>query len=710
MSSTLLLEIGCEELPTSFLDGALEQLEKIVPEELAKQRLTHGRVRILGTPRRLAALVADVADAVAAREEELLGPPETAARAPDGKWTRAAEGFAKKNDVPLDALSIADTPRGRYLRAVKMHPGAESSALLPGVLQAVCARIAFSKSMRWADLDTPFGRPIQWIVALYGRAVVPFTFAGVTAGDASRGHRFLAPDSVRIPEADEYVTTMGLAHVRIDPDARRVAMLAGLESAAAIERGELVRDAFLEKEVLGLVEEPHVITGRFEESFLRLPDALIESVMRGHQRYFAVRGKTSELDGTSSGRLLPLFLTVVNTASDPDTIRRGNERVMRARLSDAAFFVEQDHKTRLDARVEALNGVAFHAKLGSYGDKARRLAPVAAWIAERFGADAGLAARAATLAKADLVTLTVGEFPELQGIIGAFYARHDGEDAAVADAIAAHYQPRGAADDVAATKLGASVALADRADTLLGCLAVGLRPTGSEDPFGLRRVTIGMLRTLLHHRAHVSLAALSGATWDVYVRENGRMLAAATAAKVGRDEAVTAVTEFCAERLRVLLEERFPKAVVSACMAARKDDPTDVLERVEALAAFWETPAAADLAVAFRRVFNISAKDAPAGELTAADRAVLVHPSETALIAAFESTRAELAPLLASREYTRALELIARSLRAPVDRLFDPKDGVFVMDKDDTLRNARLRLLGRIADAVGAFARFDALD
>ena len=277
MSSTLLLEIGCEELPTSFLDGALEQLAVIIPDELSKARVAHGQVRILGTPRRLVALVADVADAVSARDEELLGPPETAARTPDGKWTKAAEGFARKNDVPVTALSIVDTPRGRYLRAVKSHAGARTMELLPGVFHAACGCVSFTKSMRWADLDAAFGRPIQWIVALYGSAVVPFSFAGVTSGDTSRGHRFLAPESVAIPDADEYVTAMGLAHVRVDPDARRVAMLAGLESCAAMEGGELVRDAFLEREVLGLVEDPHVLTGRFDADFLRLPDALIES-------------------------------------------------------------------------------------------------------------------------------------------------------------------------------------------------------------------------------------------------------------------------------------------------------------------------------------------------------------------------------------------------------------------------------------------------
>ena len=720
MSPTLLLEIGCEELPTSFLDGALEQLRTLIAEELARARVEHGAVRVLGTPRRLAVLVSSVVTEVAAREDEVLGPPEAAARTPDGAWSKAAEGFAKKNNVLASDLSIADTAKGRYLRAVVRHAGAYTSSLLPAVLTAVCKRITFAKSMRWGTHETAFGRPVQWIVALYDTEVIRFEFAGVHAGAVSRGHRFLAPGDVVLRSAEEYVTSLGVAFVRVDVDSRRVEMLSGLEAAAASEGGELVRDAFLEGEVLGLVEEPHTIVGRFEEKYLALPDALIESVMRGHQRYFAVARRRPELgpDGAWHGdhahaagahhnRLLPVFLTVVNTARDVATIRTGNERVMRARLSDASFFVAQDRKSRLDARVGALDGVAFHAKLGSYGDKARRIGELSSWFGAALGCDAEASARAGLLCKADLVTLTVGEFPELQGIIGGFYASHDGEAAAVARAITEHYQPKGAADEVAPSKMGAAVALADRMDTLVGCLAVGLRPTGSEDPFGLRRVAIGMVRTLLQHGARVSIADAAARAWDVYAAESGKMLASATAAKASRADVVAAVVEFCAERLRGILEERAPRDVVAACMAAGRETPVDVLERVEALAAFWKTPPAADLAVAFKRVFNIS-REAPAGELTAADYALLTRPTERALIAAFEATQAELSPLLAARRFVEALELIARSLRAPVDALFAPGEPL-VRDGTET-EAPRLRLLRTIADAVRGFARFDALE
>lgn len=706
MPANLLLEIGCEELPTSFLDGALAQVEALLPEELGRAGIAHGAVRVLGTARRIAAVVSDVADAVPAREEELLGPPESAARTPDGRWSKAAEGFAKKSEVPLDVLEIADTAKGRYLRAIKRTPGASAASLLPAVLAAVCRRITFAKSMRWADLDTAFGRPVQWLVALHGAAVVPFAFAGHTADRVSRGHRFLTGSAPVILEgADGYVDAMRAARVFVDPAERRADLVAALHAAARAEGGVLKHDAFLEGEVLGLVEAPHVVVGRFEEKYLALPDALIESVMRGHQRYFAVE-RADVAAGAVSGRLLPVFLTVVNTANDPDAIRRGNERVMRARLADAAFFVEQDRRAPLHTRVASLDAVAFHAKLGSYGAKVRRLEKIAPWLAERMGANPSHAARAAELCKADLVSLAVGEFPELQGLMGGYYAHHDGEAQAVCEAVATHYQPRGASDDVAPTPVAAALALADRLDTLVGCLGVKLRPTGSEDPFGLRRIAIGVLRTLLHHRARISLPEAAGFVWDVFEAEGGAMIANARREGLDRHAVAAMVTDFCNERLKGLLEERFSRDAIAACMAARREVPVDVLERAEALGTFWQTPAAEDLAVAFKRVFKIS-RDAPEGELGADDRARLTEPAEVALIEAFERTRAEMGPLFAARRYAEALELIARSLRAPVDRLFNE---VFVMAEDPALRASRLRLLGRIADAVGGFARFDALD
>lgn len=684
MPRMLLLEIGCEELPTSFITSAMEDLARAAPEELARARIRHGEVRAMGTPRRLALLVRDVAEEIEPFIEELLGPAESAARTPDGKWTKAAEGFARKNEVPLESLRIADTPKGRYVRAEKVHPGGPAVERLPETLLAVIKRIAFPKSMRWADIETPFGRPVQWLVALYGADVVPFTFVRHETGRITRGHRFLAPGPIELSEAKVYVDALRAAHVLVDPDERRAAQHTALEAAARAEGGELVRNPALEAEVLGLVEEPFAIVGHFDEAFLALPDELIETVMSHHQRYFAIRGP--------KGRLLPAFITVVNTALDPATIRKGNERVMRARLADARFFVEQDRAQPLAERVPKLDGVVYHQKLGTYGDKVRRLKALSRWVASHFGADEQHAMRAAELCKADLVTLTVGEFPELQGIMGRDYARHSGEPEPVAEAIAEHYLPRSAEDAVAPSRVGATLAVADRLDTLVGFFAIGQRPSGGGDPFGLRRAAFGLLRTLLHHRVRLSLAVGAGRAYALYERELPRSI----------DETGADLNDFIRERLEGILAQKFSSDVVRACIAAGHDDPVDVLERAEALEGLRSTPDFARVVKAFERVFNIS-RQAPAGE---PDVSLLTLPAERELIEAFGRARPELRRLIEAREFTAALRLLAETLPGPVDRFFTE---VFVMDEVQSLREARLRLLGRIAEEVGSIARFDML-
>lgn len=702
LTSTLLFEVGCEELPTSFLDGALTQWRSVVPEVLSAAKIEHGAVKVYGTARRLAIVVEGLCRTVASQREELLGPPESAAKGPDGRWSRAAEGFAKKNGLSLDALAIVETPRGRYVGALRETPAVDVVTVLPGVLTELCKKLSFAKSMRWGSGDTAFGRPVQWLLALLDDVPIELEFAGVHSGVVTYGHRFLSPAALTLTRASEYVSVLERAKVMADPEARRAKTLELLHGAASTAGGTLVHDAFLEREVVGLVEWPHVVTGAFAQSFLALPEVLIEDVMRVHQRYFAVR---------ASERLLPVFLTVTNTAEDPLTIAKGNERVMRARLTDAAFFVEQDRKTTLGSRVASLDAVVFHPKLGSYGDKVRRVAALGRWLAQYFSADSTDVSRAAALCKADLVSLTVGEFPDLQGHMGEWLARHDGESERVAVAVAEHYRPRSANDPVAVSEIGAVVAVADRVDTLVGCLAVGLKPTGSEDPFGLRRQALGVLRTLLAQGARVSLTAMVTEALRGYrdaVKNNPteRWAVAFSGAALDDSDTVRAVTGFCAERLKTILEEDNGRDAVAAAMGARHDDAVDVRERAQALAAFWKTPSADDLAVAFRRVFNIS-REAPEGAIGEDDRARLVHPAEVALVTAFEQTREGLAEKLSQRDYSGAMELIARTLRGPVDTFFSE---VFVMAEDQALRASRLRLLGRIADAVGAFARFDVLE
>ncbi|MGH7434466.1 MAG: glycine--tRNA ligase subunit beta [Polyangiaceae bacterium] len=555
----VLLEIGTEELPSSFVDAALAALPEIVAAELARARLTHGAVRPLGTPRRLAFVAHDVAARQLDLDEQVVGPPETAAFK-DGKPTRAAEAFAQKLGIAVDALTIVDKPAGpkqkpgRYVTGRMTETGKPAEELLGGVLARVCAAIPFKKSMRWADLDTTFGRPVQWLVALFGGETVAFEFAGVRAGRASRGHRFLAPARFDVASPDAYVGELRTRHVLADRDERRRTMMENVAAAAKAAGGSYDDEALLVDENASLVEEPHVVTGAFDPAFLELPAAVIRAVARGHQRYFCVQRSADEL--------LPSYLAVVNTANRPDLITKGSDRVMRARLSDARFFWSEDLKTPLAQRLDKLGGIVFHHRLGSVREKVERMSRLVVGLAATIGLDTHKRAhadRAALLCKCDLVTLMVGEFPELQGHMGRSYALRQGEPAEVADAVRDHYRPVGAQDVVAPDDVSAVVALADRLDTLAGCFAVGLAPTGAADPFALRRACIAVLRTLVDR----GYASIDFSEWigKAYDGLSSKKL------DLSRADAVTRVDEFATERLRGLLASATSTPVADAVIS-----------------------------------------------------------------------------------------------------------------------------------------------
>jgi glycyl-tRNA synthetase beta chain len=561
----LLLEIGTEELPSSFVDAALAALPKIVADELASARLTHGEVRALGTPRRLAVVVHGVAARQLDLDEEVVGPPEVAAFK-DGKPTKAAEAFAGKLGIPVGSLTVleraagAKQKPGRYVAGRRVEKGRPAMDLLGATLARVCAAIPFRKSMRWADLETSFGRPVQWIVALLGEEVVAMAFAGVNSGRASRGHRFLAPAPFEVTGPDTYVAQLRDRHVLVSREERVAAMMERVDAGARAAGGTYDVEPMLVDENASLVEEPHVVTGSFDRAFLALPAAVIRAVARGHQKYFCVQ-KTG--DASPDTELLPYYLAVVNTAKRPDLIVKGTDRVMRARLADARFFWEEDQKAPLESRLERLGGIVFHHRLGTVREKVDRVVRLAGHVAGAIGLDAGRRAqvdRAARLCKCDLVTLMVGEFPELQGHMGRAYAAAQGEPREVADAIRDHYKPVGAQDDVAPDDVSAAIALADRFDTLVGCFAVGLAPTGAADPFALRRACIGTLRTLLE-RGYAALA-FSDIVAASYDGLHGKTLDLTTVETVARLE------EFATERLRGLVASAASSAVADAVMAA----------------------------------------------------------------------------------------------------------------------------------------------
>src|SRR5882724_3326477 len=468
MSQDLLLEIGVEELPASFVAQAVEALPGLLEARLRELRLSHGAIRALGTPRRLAVIAEGVADAQPDLDEEVLGPPARVAFDADGKPTKAALSFAAKIGVAPEALTRKATDKGEYVAGRRVEQGALALTLLPALLGEVCGKIPFRKSMRWSDGDTAFGRPVRWLIGLFGTGELAFDFAGVHSGRISYGHRFLAPGSIRIDQPGAYVAALRAAHVLVDPAERKQAMVTRLADAARSIDGVLIEDAFLVEENASLVEEPHVVVGNFEEKFLALPERVILDVAKGHQRYFGVRNQR--------GGLLPKYLTVVGTALKPAIIQRGNDRVMRARMADAKFFYDEDLKVPLAKRGAQLDGIMFHKRLGSVGDKVRRMVALVPVIGAKLGLSAqaiAVAAEGARLAKCDLVSLMVRELPELQGEMGLAYGLAQGLNPDVAAVIAEHYQPRGADDPPADHDASALVALIDRLDTLVGCFAIG---------------------------------------------------------------------------------------------------------------------------------------------------------------------------------------------------------------------------------------------
>lgn len=685
-SRDLLLEIGCEELPASFVDGALRALPDLAKKKLAELRLTFSAIRALGTPRRLVLVIEGLSTHQPDLDEELTGPPVKAAFK-DGVPTKAAEAFANKLGCSVSELRRVETPKGEYLAGTRKEAGRAAKELLPAALSAIALAIPFRKSMRWGRGEVAFGRPIHWVAALFGEELVELEIAGVSSGRTTLGHRFLAPAPLPLPNASAYVDVLRRAHVLVDPAERAEAMRRALVEVATSIGGTLIHDDFLLEENLSLVEEPHVIAGGYEVEFLELPERVILEVAKGHQRYFGVRGP--------DGRLLPRYLSVVNTAEDPAAIRKGNDRVMRARLSDARFFYREDLKAPLASRRQKLAGIVFQKRLGTVLGKAERV--------ERLAKELGLllmlpeatvmaAASGAHLAKCDLVSLMVGEFPELQGEMGAAYARAQGVPAEVAAVIHEHYQPKGASDATAASDAGALVALADRLDTLAGCFAIGLAPTGAADPFALRRACLGVLRTVLDRGFDLRLADAFRAAYDGY---------GGVSLDLTRDELVARLSDFATERLRGLLADRLPADAVAAALAVAADRPLETKRRAEAILSL-DADTRARVGEVFKRAANI-ASAAPEGEPAAPPASA--HASEHALFDGYVALRGRLAELVRVGDFSASFREVAAFAPLLAQYFLD----VFVMSEDLEERAGRLRLMRAIAETCGTLARLDLL-
>ncbi|TXI34956.1 MAG: glycine--tRNA ligase subunit beta [Aquipseudomonas alcaligenes] len=674
-----LVELGTEELPPKALKSLGEAFLAGVEKGLKAAGLGYQSARYYAAPRRLAVLVEALASQQPDRTVNLDGPPVQAAFDKDGNPTQAALGFAKKCGVELSQIDQS----GPKLKFSQSIAGQSTVSLLPGIVEASLNELPIPKRMRWAARKEEFVRPTQWLVMLFGQHVVDCEILAQKAGRMSRGHRFHANYEVAIESPASYSHDLRGAFVVADFAKRREQIAKRVEELAKAENGTAIVPPALLDEVTALVEWPVPLVCSFEERFLEVPQEALITTMQDNQKYFCL------VDG--NGKLLPRFITVANIESkDPAQIVAGNEKVVRPRLTDAEFFFKQDKRQPLEQRNQRLANVVFQAQLGSVFDKAERVSKLAAFIAERIGGDASRAARAGILSKCDLASEMVGEFPEMQGIAGYYYAKHDGEPEDVAQALNEQYMPRGAGAELPQTLTGAAVAVADKLDTLVGIFGIGMLPTGSKDPYALRRAALGVLRILIEKQLDLDLVETVRFAIDnneqlgFAMAENPKLLSGA--------ELATQVLDFIFDRLRARYEdEGVDVAVYQAVRALSPAAPLDFDQRVQAVQAFRQLPEAAALAAANKRVSNILAK--AEGQLPAAvDAKLLEDGAEQTLAQAVAAAAQAVAPMAAARCYREALAQLA-SLREPVDAYFD---AVMVNAEDAAVRANRLALLNQL--------------
>ncbi|MBP9956147.1 MAG: glycine--tRNA ligase subunit beta [Pseudomonas sp.] len=664
-----LVELGTEELPPKALKSLAEAFLAGVEKGLKAAGLGYAKARYYAAPRRLAILVEQLATQQPDREVRLDGPPLQAAFDKDGQPTQAALGFAKKCGVDLEQVDTS----GPKLKFVQSIAGQPATSLLPGIVEASLNELPIPKRMRWAARREEFVRPTQWLVMLLGEQVVDCTILTQQAGRVSRGHRFHANHEVRISNPASYAEDLRSAYVIADFAERRALIDARVAELASAQNGKAIVPPALLDEVTALVEWPVPLVCSFEERFLEVPQEALIATMQDNQKYFCL------VDG--NGKLLPRFITVANIESkDPAQIVAGNEKVVRPRLTDAEFFFKQDKKHALEDNNQRLANVVFQAQLGSVFDKAERVSKLAAFIAARIGGDAERAARAGILSKCDLASEMVGEFPEMQGIAGYYYALHDGEPADVALALNEQYMPRGAGAELPSTLTGAAVAVADKLDTLVGIFGIGMLPTGSKDPYALRRAALGVLRILIEKQLDLDLVQAVAFAVEQY------------GDKVKADGLAAQVLDFVFDRLRARYEdEGVEVAVYQAVRALPPSAPLDFDQRVQAVQAFRQLAEAATLAAANKRVSNILAK--AEGEVPReVSSSLLIEPAEQTLALAVSQAAEAVAPLAAARNYNAVLQRLA-ALRAPVDAFFEE---VLVNADDAAVRGNRYALLAQL--------------
>lgn len=673
MSQDFLVELGTEELPPTSLLELSNAFTQGIVSGLNAQNIQFETTKSFATPRRLAVLVKAMADSTPQESKQVWGPPAKIAFDGDGNPTKAAEAFAKKNGVDVSELKSASDGKQDKLMCEVSTGGEKSTDLVPAIVNDALNALPIKKRMRWGASREEFVRPVQWLVMLSNDKVVDATVLGIKSGNQTRGHRFHANDWITISNASDYESVLETqGQVMASFEKRKTLIAEQVKNIAGDAKGSAVISEDLLEEVTALVEKPVALMGKFDESFLSVPAEALISSMKEHQKYFHV------VD--ADNKLLPHFITVSNIESkDAQKVIDGNERVIRPRLADAAFFFETDKKTKLEDRCEKLKTVTFQAKLGSIYDKTQRIARLGKFVAEQLKADATLVERAATLCKSDLVSSMVYEFPDLQGIAGYHYATFEGENPEVATALMEQYQPKFAGDDVPSTTTGAIIALCDRIDTVTGIFGIGQKPTGSKDPFALRRASLGILRILVEKQFPLDLKALVS-------------FAAESFDSLTNKDVVEDVLQYCIERFRAWYQEdNIPAEVFQAVHAKNLSTPLDIHQRVQAVKSFLALPEALSLAEANKRVSNILAK--LEGDVSSdIDQGALKEDAEKALASALAKAIDDVSPLLNTNQYEQALSSLA-SLKEPVGSFFDD---VMVMTDDEALRNNRLALLSTL--------------
>jgi glycyl-tRNA synthetase beta chain len=678
--SELVIELGVEEIPASMLEDAAKQFADLLAESLKTQRLQPGEAKLWYTPRRIIVGFNEIPNGQDDRVEAIIGPPKSVAYDAAGAPTKAAKAFAEKHGVPLSRAQMVQTPKGEYLSLDRTTRGEKTQKILANLIPAAIAKIQFPKTMHWSGDHFGFARPIRWIVALFGAKPVRFRIADVASSDFTVGHRFLGKSRIAVSSMDSLQRALRENSVLVDPEERLSCIQSALQKEATTCGGRLLDDPDLLKTVVNLNEMPSVICGSFEQRFLSLPKEILITVMREHQKYFCVLN--------DKGELMPVFLAVVNLQSDMSgLIRTGHERVLRARLADAAFFWDTDRKSSLIDRESELKNVLYQEKLGSYYDKTQRVLALLPKVAQALDKNDLLPdlEPAAHMFKCDLITEMVKEFTDLQGIVGGLYARAEGYPPAVWKAVYEQYYPKSANSASPSSNTGAILALVDRLDTVCGCFSVGLIPSGSGDPFAVRRQGNGILKIVFDHRLSISLDQLIQWSLEAYGR---------SAENISKD-----LKEFFEGRLRFLFEEMgFAYDCINAALAAGFDDPLDTLERLRALQKLRQEPDFLSLASNFKRIINILSR---AGNADAAlDTALLKDPAETALWQSYLRIQPEVQAARKNHDYNTALRALA-SMRSVVDEFFK---AVMVMAEDPAIRNNRISLLRCISDLFKSIA------